>query len=283
MLTSMPFLTERIVGVSAALDPYFCWHLLRLKKQRLQSSSEGDIDLLMGTLEWNDRAEVLARFEEEKKSKSHWHPSQVARLTAAICAEQGGIKWPPSTNHLVAIEAKCAYLSPQATDISRQNLKSTKTSKSRVAHTRAQILSLLRMGLDRVFLLDVIANPPVSGQDGQAWFLALEVATLAREAFSKDLQHRLPVKSPAGHYVWSVGSVVGGDETRRGAGSPLELRRGGPNPLLVGNSEVQSVRNEVNKNLLNGFNKLPAPRSLYAVFLDCDKCGEIHSDRDLCN
>lgn len=103
MLTSMPFMTERIVGVSAALDPYFCWHLLRLKKQRLQSSSEGDIDLLMGTLEWNDRAEFLARFEEEKKSKSQWHPSQVARLTAAFFAEQGGIKWPPSIDHLIAI------------------------------------------------------------------------------------------------------------------------------------------------------------------------------------
>lgn len=278
LLPTIPFLTERIVGVSAILDPYFCWHLLRLKKRRLQSSLDGDIDLLMGPLAWNDQQEFLSCIEEEGKSKSHWHPSAIARLAAARLAERGGLKWPPSQIHLVAIEAKCAYLNPQATEISPQHIKSTKTSKQKIAHTRAQLVSLVRMGFDKVILLDIIANPPVTGLDGQAWFTALEVATLSRKALSSALANRLPSNSPVGHCVWSIGSVAGGNESQRGAGSPLELRQSIQNPLLESDKEVQSSRTEVDKSLLNIFSKLPRPQGFHAVFLDCEQCGNIHPD-----
>jgi hypothetical protein len=45
---------------------------------------------------------------------------------------------------------------------------------------------LLEMGFDRVGLLDIIANPPVSGVDGGAWMVALDVADRSRRAMLPD-------------------------------------------------------------------------------------------------
>jgi hypothetical protein len=137
------------------------------------------------------------------------------------------------------------------------------------------------MGFDRTILLDIIANPPVSGPDGQAWFTALDVSDLSRRALDYDLKNRLPANSRAGHFVWSIGSVVGGDETRRGAGSPIELQSGVHNPLLK-DEAVKARRSEINESLHNELGKLTAPRNLRAVFLDCEKCGQIHADVDMC-
>jgi hypothetical protein len=102
-----------------------------------------------------------------------------------------------------------------------------------------------------------------------------------QRALANDLKDRLPANSPAGHYVWSIGSVDGGNETQRGAGVPVQLRSGIQNPLLM-DDEVIHRRSDVNMHLEKEFAKLPAPRSLRAVFLDCEKCGEIHSDLNRC-
>jgi len=280
MLATMPFMAARVLGPSAGLDADFCWYVLRFKKQRPGSSGD-DIDLLAGPLEFDNQAEFVSLFVEERKSRYDWHPIQVALLTAAKMAEKGCIKWPPSTNKLVAIEAQCAYLSPQATDISRENSDSAKTSQSKAAHASSQILSLLRMGFDRVALLDIIANPAVSGLNGQAWFTALNVADLPGRALASDLKNRLPVNSPAGHYVWSIGSVAGGG-TERGAGSPVELQLAMQNPLLK-DEEVKACRTAINERLHHELGKLPAPRNLRAIFVDCEKCGQIHSDLKVCS
>lgn len=254
---------------SAGLDADFCWYVLRCKKQRLGLPGDGEIDLIAGPLEFKDQAEFVSHFVEARKERYDWHPIQVALLTATKMAEKGRIKWPPSTNKLVAIEAQCDF-------------KSTQTSEFQAAHTRTRILSLLRMGFDRVALLDVIANSPVSGLDGQAWFTALNVADLSRRALASDLKNRLPVNSPAGHYVWSIGSVAGGDGTERGAGSPVELQLAMQNPLLK-DEEVKACRTAINERLHHELGKLPAPRSLRAIFVDCEKCGEIHSDLNVCS
>ena len=137
------------------------------------------------------------------------------------------------------------------------------------------------MGFDRVALLDIIANPPVSDWDGQAWFTALNVADLSRKALANDLKNRLPVNSPAGHYVWSIGAVTGGAETKREADAPLELHAGTQNPLLQ-DEEVKACRAAINQSLCSELGKLPGPRNLRAVFVDCEKCGQIHSDLNVC-
>ncbi len=264
MLATMPFMAARVLGPSAGLDADFCWYVLRFKKQRPGSSGD-DIDLLAGPLEFDNQAEFVSLFVEERKSRYDWHPTQVALLTADKMAEKGRIKWPPSTNKLVAIEAKCDFQSAQ-------------TSGSQVTYTRARISSLLRMGFDRVALLDIIANPPVSGLDGQTWVTALNDADFSRHALASDLKNRLPVNSPAGHYVWPIGD----DETQRGAGPLVELQSGTQNPLLK-DEDVKACRTAINERLRHELGKLPAPRTLRAIFVDCEKCGQIHSDLNVCS
>lgn len=279
-LVTLPFIAEWLFA-PLGLDAYFSWCMLRVNKQRLSRSLTGDVDILAGPLEWNDPSEFLSELEKERKNRAGWHPTQIALLTARTMADKGKIKWPPSTSRLIAIEAKCCYLDPKGQTISRQHLKSTKTSKPKTEHTRAQLLTLLRMGFDKVALLDIIANPPMSGLDGQAWFNALNIADLSRRAFIHDLNNRVPANSPVGHYVWSIGAIVGGDESQRGAGSPLEIRPAIQNPLLM-DQDVRRHRTELEVNLKDQFLALPVPRILRLLFVDCEKCDHIHSDQDEC-
>lgn len=280
-LVTLSFMAEKILG-SSQLNACFSWFILRLKKRRLKPSFDGDIDLLAGPLTWNDSREASVKFEEQRRLHPDWHPSQIESLTARMLAESGAIKWPPSTNKLLAIEAKCAYLSPRAQRVIREELKSTKTSRSKLAHTRAQIMSLLNLGFDRVILLDMIANPPMSGNgDGQPWIAAATLADMSRRAMLPDLKNRLPSNSPAGHFVWSIGSVAGGDESQRGAGVPIEIRAAVQNPFLE-RTDIQENRATIEDNLSKELQRLPQPRNLSVLFQDCINCGQIHSVADVC-
>jgi hypothetical protein len=279
-LVGVPFILEGLLS-PLGLNPYFAWFLLGVNKRRLRASANGDIDLLAGPLEWKDPNQFFSKLEEEKRIKQGWHPTWPPIFAALRLANEGGIRWPPPLNYLVAIEAKCAYLNPQADAISRENLRSTKTSKQKIVHTRAQLRDLLRMGFDQVALLDIIANPPVSGLDGQAWFIAAEVAERSRRAMLPNLENRLPDNSPFGHFVWSSGAVVGGDESRRGAGCPVQLRPAVQNPLL-GGAEVKASRREVEENLRIELERIPAPHNLRVILRDCGKCGQLHSDVSSC-
>ncbi len=279
-LVGLPFIAERLFQ-TLGINPYFCWFLLFAKKQRLLRTVEGDIDLLAGPLQWNDPLEFEAKLGEERKIKVGWHETWPPIFAAMSVARNGGIKWPPTLDHLVAIEAKCAYLNPQAEGISRESMKSTKASKPRVRRIRGKLESLLEMGFDSVGLLDIIANSPVSGVDGGAWFVALDVADRSKRVMLTDLANRLSEDSPVGHYVWSAGAVVGGNESRRGAGAPEQLRPSLPNPLLV--QETRRIcRHEVQVNLHNELEAIPAPLNLRVILEDCQSCGKIHSDLSLC-
>jgi len=177
------------------------------------------------------------------------------------------------------------YLDPSAKGdvITRESFKSTKTSPQKTKHTRGQVNKLLTMGFDRVALLDIIANPPSTGDQGAAWLSALGNADRSAQAMRRDLANRLPGDSPAGHYVWSVGAVVGGDESRRGAGAPRPLRLAIQNPFLLKSDETKAHRNELEVNLIREFEKIAAPLHLRFVFEDCGKCRTIHYDLADCN
>jgi len=254
----------------------FAWFIMQVRKDRLRGSAIGDVDILAGRLDWAEVGEFERLYTEQLKGKERWHPSNVAFLTALMLARKGGIKWPPSTDRLIAIEAKCAYLSPQAQSISREYLKSTKGSDQKVRKLREQVNDLLESGFDRVALLDVITTPPVSGIDGQAWLNAAAVADDSRRAMAPDLETRLPPDSAAGHYVWSLGAVVGGDESRRGSSSVIEIRPAQENPLLSNDPRVRGRRREVDENLRKLFASLPKPLNLRVIFLDCPECKQIH-------
>jgi hypothetical protein len=280
-LVQLRFIAEKIL-CPLAINVYFCWFILRLRKDRLLPARVGDIDLLAGLLEWNDPNEFPLRFEEAKRQWPQWHESHAAFFAAQTLANEGRIKWPPPTSHLVAIEAKCAYLNPAATDVRLESFKSTKMSKAKIAHTRAQIRDLLDMGFDRVALLDVIANPPGGGADGQAWLAAGSLADDSRRVLMPALARRLSSDTAAGHWVWSAGAVLGGNESQRGAGYPLEVRTAVQNPLLS-DRRGSSRRKQLEEKLRSEFENLPAPLNLDVVFVDCDRCRKIHHGSELCD
>lgn len=276
-------------GEDRVLDPlglqrYARWVLLEVQKSRLLPSSIGEIDIIGGRLEWSDSEEfkrTVAAVMEEVKGKGH--PSMIAFLAAVRLANEGGLRWPPPMDWLVAIEAKCAYLNPQANSISREHLKSTKASVQKVTHLRQQVNGLLEMGFNRVALLDVIASPPASGPDGGAWVTAAVVAEEARHAMSHDLNGRLPLVSPAGHCVYSIGAVVGGYEAYRGAVSADWRREAIDNPLLAKDPVVRGRREEVEENLLKIFEALPKPLNLRTAYCDCPDCKQVHLEGKPCN
>ena len=74
------------------------------------------------------------------------------------------------------------------------------------------------------------------------------------------LKARLPEGSPAGQFVWSVGSVVGGDESMRGAGAPQLLRSPALNPAFESkDEEVLNNRKALLQNIPKLLAGLPKP------------------------
>jgi hypothetical protein len=262
LVNDLPWLAAEMFA-SMGLNWCFSWFLLRLQQNRLHPSRRGDVDLLAGPLEWNDPNQFLSMLKRESDARKEWPPNTIWRLTAAMCAERGGIKWPPSVNYLVAVEAKCAYR--EASDASATRLKLTKGGPGKLRHTQLQVDELLEMGFDRVSLLDIIANPPSQGDGIEAWFRAADVADQSRQEMAQHLDVRLPGESPAGHWAWSAGPVVGGSERIRGVGKPLQLRAAAVNPQLD-RSEVRRDRGELNSNLRDELAKLSPPRNLQVVF-----------------
>src|SRR6266540_3356642 len=65
------------------------------------------------------------------------------RLVASVVGDVdllgGRLEWTPSLDHLVAVEAKCAYLPANALEISEGALRSTKQSRAKIRHVRRQV------------------------------------------------------------------------------------------------------------------------------------------------
>jgi hypothetical protein len=275
-LIQLPFLSERMFG-SLGLQASFSWFILQLEKKRIVPSLRGDVDVLAGPLGWTDPAAFDALVSEERaNAQAGRHDSWNYQLAAMRLARTGGISWPPSTSHLVGVEAKCAYLDPRTEQISADALRSTKSSSSKADKIRRQVKSLLEMGLNHAVLLDIIANPPVSGPDGGAWISALAVASESTSVMSSTLDKRLPKECEAAHWIWSSGAVVGGDEFHRGAGAPQELRSSRGNSRLASSVASRSVREEIEHHLKALLSEFATPVVFPAIFVDCKACGTIH-------
>jgi hypothetical protein len=275
-LVQLPFLSERMFG-SLGLQASFSWFILQIEKERLFPSLRGDVDVLAGPLSWTDPGAFDALVSEERaNARAGRHDSWNYQLAAMRLARAGGIKWPPSTSCLVGVEAKCAYLDPRTEGISAEALRSTKSSSSKVGKIRRQVESLLDMGLNHSVLLDIIANPPVSGPNGGAWISALAVATESTNVMSSTLDNRLPEECEAAHWFWSSGAVVGGDEFHRGAGAPQELRPSRGNSRLMSSAATRSIRQEIEHDLEALLSEFATPVVFPPVFVDCKACGKIH-------
>jgi len=268
---------------SLGLDSLFSWYLIEVRTDLHLGLLPTDIDILAGRLSWSDPGAFRSILAEEIKSEPNAPQSVHLTLASLKLAESGGIKWPPLTDYLIGIEAKCAYLDPNANEIKEDTIKSKKSSKEKVYGIQKQVEKLLSFGFDKVALLDMIANPPASGIDGQAWITALSIATSSKDAMSLILRQRLPNNSTAGHWVWSIGSIIGGDETRRGVGAPIELQKAAENKFLYVNTDVKTNREKMEIALNKIFGKLSPPYNFPVIFVDCRTCRTIHRLGDTCN
>jgi hypothetical protein len=237
----------------------------------------GDIDILAGPLNWSEPGRFEASVFQERAEHPDWHVSWKYELAARRFAREGGIQWPPPTRYLVGVEAKCAYLPRTAKQISADSLKSTKAQLNQVRKTRRGVEKLLAIGLDHAVLLDIVANPPVSGPDGGAWLKSLALAHCSAEAMSSIFEQRLPDHTEAAHWVWSAGSVAGGDEFHRGAGTPIELRKSRGNSRLANSAATCTTRKDMEQRLRTIFSALARPTIFPSVFVDCPSCGRIHA------
>jgi len=257
----------------------FCWAILELQIQRLKPDVIGEIDILAGPLQWTDSDAFGRELCEQTSRWPNAHPTIPEFFAAKITAEQGGIRWPPSIEHLVGIEVKCAY-NEQGT------IKSDKTSPEKIKGLRKQLARDLQLGLDRVALVDIIAHHPTDGEDGLAWLAAGAHAQTSITAMAAALTGRLANPLPdgrftpepsllsVGHFVWSIGSVAGGNETMRGAGAPILLRQAEAN--------APGERTDLKRRIHCLLAANPAPRCWPILLKDCTLCQQLHALNESC-
>jgi len=248
-------------------------------------SLKGDVDILIGRTIWKDPKQFDDALNEHMKSLSSAHPNALIHLmnpvnmAADIVAWNGGIQWPPPTDFLAGIEVKCSKLDtkvdPYKAKIDEDDMKSTKSSRQKTEKLRSEIDKLLRLGLDKVALLDLIANPPADGINIGAWSNASTIASKTEKAMSKVFGNRLLPNSPAGYWVYSLGAVAGGNEAMRGAGYPNQYRAPQQNSFDA-NSDISNERQALEQSVTTIFNRVPTPYSLPALYINCRTCRVIH-------
>jgi hypothetical protein len=273
---------------SLDLHPHCCWALIEVDMKELVPSLKGDVDILVGRIAWND----AKRFEDAIKahitSLQSSPPNALIQFVAPdnfiadALAERGELAWPPTPDYVVGIEVKCSRLdrgvNPLAAPISIDDMKSTKASARKRRKIRLEIQKLLQLGCDRVGLLDLIANPPADGINMGAWHNASVISQDTETVMAGVLADRLPMDSPAGHWVYSVGAVAGGDETVRGAGLPQRYREAQENILP---SATKGVRSELNDGITEILSQVSRPYALPAIYMNCRICKRIHHARDM--
>jgi hypothetical protein len=271
---------------SFGIDPHCCWALFEVQMQALVPGIRGDVDILLGNIEWEDRGlyeTALNQQLERQRSASENALIQfmsVENLAADDVARADGIKWPPSTDYLVGIEVKCSRLAagvnPSTQSIGEKEMKSTGSSWKKQRRLRIEIDKLIQLGCNKVGLLDLIVNPPSDGQNIHAWFNASAVASRTESAMARILANRLPTDSPACHWVYSIGAIAGGDETIRGAGSPQQYRPG----VSIPDVSLNKNRSTTIENAAEILHGLPIPRQLPALFVNCRACKRTHTATD---
>ena len=296
---------RRLLGINQFLHPIlgslglslFSWYLIDVKYRQLVKSHKGnDVDVLVGPLAWKSPEQAQAVFLDAHIRRPLWPRPTLEQIATEAHVLSGGLKWPPPLDYLIGIEVKCAYnnsLEPDKT--SPDEIKAAHTSQSGI---KKEIAGLLHLGFNKVALLDLIANHPMTAStDSHPWFRASAMARASAEALSQRqmhsnssvetesvLQGRLPTDSPAGHWLIPLGSVIGADERYRGAGVPIEIRKAIDNPYLH-ESAVRLRREEMESSIGEILDRFPVPRSLPVVIV-CDRIsGRLYQyipDDDVC-
>lgn len=229
------FLLTNLI-IDLGLSPDAYWVILEVPKP----SGDGDIDVLLGPL---------------------------------TVVSTGGPSWSIGDHHLAALEVKVSYLC--ADNSGSPKVASAKSGPGHVKRIRGQLASLVGLGLNRIALLDIIATPPATGKDGEAWFVASANALTGLDQASPILSRR-PLPEPfVGHWAWGWGSVEGGLEHFRGAGGPQRIRPSLHN-ILMADPTVEKRRRDLVATVSNLLSDSPGPRISPCVMVNCAHCHRLH-------
>lgn len=242
--------------------------IVEAQKPKLTPGIVGDVDILVGNLDFKDWSAYRKALSEMEAEFPDWPHLLRTQLAGKKVAEANGLKWPPEPVRVAGVEVKCAYYTDR--------LKASKSSDEKVSGIRSQIDWLERMGLDQVGLLDVVGNEPAYQEDG-GFFGAMGRANRSLETMRDVLAARLPEDTAAGQFVWSAGAVGGGDEGIRGAGAIHLLRAPAKNPrLAAGDPETVAHRAALAQNIPRLLENVASPKYFPVVFIDCRSCGRVH-------
>lgn len=266
-LLGAPLMIDELLA-PLSIHPELWWAITKVSHERLVREFSGDADIVLGRLTLDDPTLLQPMMTHCRERYPGAHPGMYGYFAAAELAASGCLKWPPSLDYLVAIEAKCFGY-----DREEQAITSKKSSFSKANRIRRQVDLLAEMGFDRTVLLDFIPNPPATGVRGHAWLEASERAQLSIDAVGSILAQRLTIESSAGHVVVSWGAVAGGDETVRGAGAPQWLREPRENSALA-DAAVRERRQELEHNLREILATFPRPRRFPALLLEKPEAAE---------
>lgn len=253
-LLGSPLMREELLH-PLGLPSFFWWAMTKVLHQRLVSGFRGDVDVLMGPVKFSDADAYWVCVERHRKEHPGFHEGMYQWIAAHELAAQGGLVWPPRLDYLVALETKCTRYTPQ-----QQPARSNTAHQPEQRRVEGQVGRLMMMGFNRVTLLDLIANPPIGGGNGQAWVNAAGMSLQSQQEMLSKFQKRFQdAEAGAGHAVFSWGAVSGGDEMSRGAGCPRWLRLPADNPRLA-EPRTRENRVELESNLLEVLARVPHPR-----------------------
>ena len=254
---------EKLFGALGV--PFFSWWVLDFDTQWF-GRKPGDIDILGGVLSWRDEGVFTAVRGRVAQQYPNVPGPLLDHEAFRIMAQEDQIEWPPRMEYLAGAEVKCAFFR----DLQPYSAKHTDEDRVSI---REQVEGLLLLGLDRALLVDVIANEPATGHDGAAWMQAAAVASASLTAMTGVLNARLPQESPAGHLVFPIGTVIGGDEAIRGALPHQILRDARANPHRHSDDDSTQKHRRKLASKVNAFlSKQPRPRAYPAVFVCCNIC-----------
>ena len=285
LLVQNPGISKELFA-ALGLDSYFSWYLLDIRCHKISKDFSADeIDIIAGKLTWKNSEDIEKIAQEiEKQLKYPISQSNMQKYVAL----SGGICWPPVMDYLIALEAKCSYLDPHASLITEDSIKSKKLGAKDSKRIRKKIERELKMGFNKIAMLDFIANPPVDGGSGNAWFLSGNIAIASREASQNALSNRLPKNSPAGHWLISIGSIAGGFEDKRASiNLPYKICDADDN-VIVNNDDVQIQRKEMEYALIELLKDVKLSPQLFnfwspsIILIDCMKCNKIHCIDETC-
>lgn len=159
-------------------------------------------------------------------------------------------KYIPLLNFITAIEVKCSRFDDREEN-DEKKLKA-KQGDDEQEEIQKQLIDRLKMGFDKVSLLELIVSPPGHGKGMDAWFNACDNADITYDFMKNNniFKNRLSHESQ-GHYIFKKGSVKKDEvnELSVGTGKPVVINKSKLNPFL---SDKEAIYNsKIIKEALN--------------------------------